>query len=89
VTLTVHATQPPACPAWCVEEHTGPDRTHWSDGHGVQSADASLTIGAALRQDPDGRPVIALDVQHDTLTADGACQYAALLLELAGQLAGA
>jgi hypothetical protein len=88
VTLTVHATQPLACPLWCVEEHTQLDRTHWGPSRAVPSADPTLTAGAALRQDPDGRPVISLDVGHDTLTADGARQYAALLLELADQLAG-
>src|SRR5689334_6025612 len=84
-----HATQTPACPAWCTEEQrTGLDRTHWGDSHGVTSADATLTVGAALRQDPDGAPVISLDVAHDTLTADGARAYATLLLELAAQPTG-
>lgn len=90
MTPAVHATDPArTCPTWCVEEHTGLDRTHWGDAHAVPSADPTLTVGAALRQDPDAAaPVIALDVQHDTLTPDGARAYAALLLELAGQLAG-
>jgi hypothetical protein len=85
VTLTVHATQPPACPSWCREDHTGPDLTHWGEAHAVPSADPTLTVGAALRQDPDGQPVIALDVAHDTVTPDGAIAYAMLLLELADQ----
>ncbi len=82
-----HATQPPTCPAWCAEDHTGPDRTHWGTAHGVPSADPTLTVGATLRQDPDGRPVVSLDFGHDTLTPDGARAYAELLVELADQLA--
>jgi hypothetical protein len=54
VTATTHATDTPTCPQWCVEDHTGLDVTDWGQARGVPSADATLTVGAALRQDPGG-----------------------------------